>query len=87
MAFLDSLEGREMGWLYSCRKNRRWARERPFSQFRCHSPAGCQKFRCRVGLHSVRKLMTKRIFLTQRGRISGAGTNSSLLSGTSERRT
>ena len=37
------------------------------SQFRCHSPAGCQKFRCRVGLHSARKIMTKRIFLTQRG--------------------
>ena len=56
------------------------------SQFRCHSPAGCQKFRCRAGAHSVRKIMTTRRFLMKRGRISGAGKNSSLLSGTSERR-
>ena len=81
-----SKEGR-WGWLYSCCKNRRWARERPPSQFRCHSPAGCQKFRCRVGLHSARKIMKNCRFLAQRGRISGAGTNFSLLSGTSERRT
>ena len=76
-----------MGWLYSCRKNRRWARERPLSQFRCHSPAGCQKFRCRAGLHLARKIMTERRFFVQTGRISNAETNLSLLSGRSGRRT
>src|SRR5208282_3598696 len=30
----------------SCR--RCLARTRPLAQFRCHSPVGCQKFRCRM---------------------------------------
>ena len=65
------------GWLYSCRKNRRWGPRAASLKIPPPPPSGWPE----THLHSAPKIMKKRRFLVQRGEISGAGKNFSLFSG------